>query len=318
MSGMWSNLAARGFRWGWELRRRAYAAGLVTPVRAGARVVSIGNLTVGGTGKTTCVLHLARRALDLEQDVGVVCRRYRPGPGGFGDEERLFEDRLGAERVYAGRSKARLAIEAAKAGRTLVIVDDGFSHWRLHRDLDVLLIDASDPWGGGALLPAGRMREPFRAIQRARAIVVTRCPDPEPADLLARIARLAPAARIATARHRVTAVDMRGLAPPMKRRAWLVTATGNPDAVERTARTAGIEIAGTSAYRDHHWFSDAEARAEAARAAGAGGFLLLTAKDAVRWPAAGGPAAVLEVAWEWGRGGDAVERLVFGTLEGTS
>ncbi len=305
--------AARAYGLGWELRRRAYALGLVRQVRARTRVVSIGNLTVGGTGKTTCVLHLAARALEAGLDVGVVCRRYRPGPAGEGDEERMYRERIGRERVYAGTRKWRLALDAAADGRALVLVDDGFSHWRLHRDLDVLLVDAQDPFGGGALLPAGRLREPLRAVQRAGAVVLTRAPAPPAPELAREIARLAPAAAFARASHRVTGVRAHGDAPRMSGRAWLVTATGRPRAVERSAREAGLEVAGTSFYRDHHWFSDDEARREAAHAARADAFLLLTAKDAVRWPAAGGPAAVLEVSWAWHEGGDAVERMV---LEG--
>lgn len=307
--------AARLYGAGWELRRRAWAAGLAHPVRADARVVSVGNLTVGGTGKTTLVLHLASRAIEAGIDVAVVCRRYRPGPAGEGDEERMYRARLGNERVYAGRTKWRLAAAAAADGRTLVLVDDGFSHWRLHRDVDLLLVDADDPLGGGLLLPAGRLREPLRAVQRAQALVLTRCPEPPAAALRERLRRLAPAAAFARASHRVSGIRAHGMLPPMGRRAWLVTATGNPAAVERSAREAGLELAGASHYRDHHWFGDAEARREAARAADAGAFLLLTAKDAVRWPAAGGPAAVLEVAWAWHEGGEAVERMVFGEAD---
>lgn len=308
--------AARLYAAGWELRRRAWAAGLVRAARVDARVVSIGNLTVGGTGKTTLTLHLAALAIERGIDVAVVCRRYRPGRSGEGDEERMYRSRVGAERVYAGRTKWRLAAAAAADGRELVLVDDGFSHWRLHRDADVLLIDADDPFGGGALLPAGRLREPLRAVQRAHAVVLTRSPQPAPADLRERLQRLAPAATFARAAHRVAGIRAHGVLPPMGRRAWLVTATGNPAAVERSAREAGLEVAGMSVYRDHHWFGDAEARREAAQAAEAGAFLLLTAKDAVRWPAAGGPAAVLEVEWDWREGGAAVERMIFGGAAG--
>jgi tetraacyldisaccharide 4'-kinase len=304
--------AARLYGIGWELRRRAYAFGLRRPARVAARVVSIGNLTVGGTGKTTCVLHLAARALEAGLDVAVVCRRYRPGPGGEGDEERMYRARLGAERVYAGRTKWRLARAAAADGRQLVLVDDGFSHWRLHRDLDLLLVDAGDPLGGEALLPAGRLREPLRAMQRAQALILTRSAAAPGPALRERLGRLAPAALLGRASHRVVGVRAEGAAPRMAHRAWLVTATGNPAAVEASAREAGLELAGASVYRDHHWFSDTEARREAARATAAGAFLLLTAKDAVRWPAAGGPAAVLEVAWRWHEGGEAIERMVLG------
>jgi tetraacyldisaccharide 4'-kinase len=304
--------AARLYEGLWELRRRAYAMGWRRPESVDARVVSIGNLTVGGTGKTTCVLHLAERAIAAGADTGVVCRRYRPGPGGEGDEERMYCDRLGADRVYAGRHKWRLAATAAAEGRQLILVDDGFSHWRLRRDLDVLLIDAQDPLGGGEMLPAGRLREPLRTMQRAQIVVLSRSPEPPPEALRMRLSRLAPAAFHARASHRVTGVRLPAGFATGKRPAWLVTATGHPEAVARSAAEAGLVLAGTSTYRDHHWFTPAEARREAARAAAAGAFVLVTTKDAVRWPAAGGPAAVLEVAWEWHEAGDEVERMVLG------
>src|SRR5439155_8577681 len=90
---------------GWELRRRLYARGALQPSRVPARVVSIGNLTVGGTGKTTLALHLGRWLRDRGADVAVVCRRYRPGPRGTGDEEQMFVDAIDPERVHAGTRK---------------------------------------------------------------------------------------------------------------------------------------------------------------------------------------------------------------------
>lgn len=304
---------------GWELRRRAYARGVLGQVGAGLRVVSVGNLTVGGTGKTTLCLHLARRALERGIEAGVVCRRYRPGPRGEGDEERLYLDALGPSRVFAGTVKRRLARAAAAAGMRLAIVDDGFSHWRLARDVDIVLLDAHDLWGGGELLPAGRLREPLRALQRAHALVVTRLgPGEDPAPWIAASRPYAPGALTAAGRHRVIGVrDLDGVGRAAGGAARVVTATGSPEAVARSATEAGFEVLGVSRYRDHHWFGDAEAAIELARAAAAGAALLLTAKDAVRWPAAARDprVAVLEVAWEWVCGGDAVERLAFGAAE---
>jgi tetraacyldisaccharide 4'-kinase len=299
----------------WEARRRAYALGLARPRRVPARVVSIGNLTVGGTGKTTLAIHLARRAGERGIRTAVVCRRYRPGPGGRGDEEALYRERLDPATVFAGGRKRDLAGCAAAAGFVLVLVDDGFSHWSLERDLDVVVVDARDPWGGGRLLPAGRLREPRRSLQRARVVVVSRLgPDEDPAPLLSEVRAYAPGALLGAARHRVAGVrTLGGAAVTPGGRARVVTATGNPQAVEATAREAGFEVVGLSAYRDHHWFGAGEARGELERAAATGAVVLLTAKDAVRWPrsAPGEAVRVLEVAWEWRAGGEEVERLVF-------
>ena len=298
----------------WETRRRLHARGVLRGARVPARVVSIGNLTVGGAGKTTLALHLARVASGRGLRVAVACRRYRPGPSGWGDEERLLADALGPERVFAGGSKRAEAARAARAGAELVLVDDGFSHWALERDLDVVLLDAQDLWGGGRLLPAGRLREPRRALQRADVVVISRlAPGENPAPWLAEAHRYAPAATLAAGRHAFTALrDLSGAATDSPRRVRVVTGTGNPDAVARTAREAGLEVTALSAYRDHHWFRRAEARAEADAARREGADLLLTAKDAVRWPRLPVPArvVVLEAEWRWVSGGERVEQLV--------
>ena len=296
-----------------EGRRKLYELGILRPERVPVRTISIGNLSVGGAGKTTLVLHLAERARARGIAAAVVARRYRPGPGGRGDEELLYRAAVGQERVFAGRNKRLLARAAAAGGARLVLVDDGFSHWGLERDLDVVLLDRTDLWGGGRLLPAGRLREPVRAIQRAGVVVVTRLAateDPEP--LLAEVRGRAPAAWVAAARHAVAGVRaLAGGAWAERGAARVVTATGNPDAVAASAAEAGFAPVALAAYRDHHWFTPAEARREHERAAG--GTLLLTAKDAVRWPerAPRERVAVLEARWQWVRHGDEAERRIF-------
>ncbi|MBI5711739.1 MAG: tetraacyldisaccharide 4'-kinase, partial [Candidatus Eisenbacteria bacterium] len=164
------------------------------------------------------------------------------------------------------------------------------------------------------------LREPLRALQRARALVVSRLAAGEdPAPHFAAAGPYAPAAALAAGRHRVTgARALAGDPPAPGSRVRVVTATGNPAAVARSAGEAGFEVVGLDAWRDHHWFTRAEAAAGRRRAAADGAWTLLTAKDAVRWPA-GAPrerVAVLEVAWEWVAGGEAVERLVLEGEEG--
>jgi tetraacyldisaccharide 4'-kinase len=304
----------------WEARRAAYARGWLRPRRVAARVISIGNLTVGGTGKTTLTLHLTRRAIACGIRCAVVCRAYHADRSGMSDEAYLYREALTGEagaRLFVGARKREQAAAAAAAGFGTVLVDDGFSSWSLERDLDVVLLDAQDPWGGGALLPAGRLREPRRALQRAAVVVVSRLgPGEDPEIALREVARYAPAALLAAGRHRV-----RDLVPlhaedrlPASRRVRVVTGTGNPEAVTATAREAGLEVVSSSSFRDHHWFSEGEMRRELDLARRDHAAVLLTAKDAVRWrrPADATPVMVLRVVWEWVRGGDEVEQLVLG------
>ena len=301
----------------WEARRRAYARGWRRPRSVPARVVSVGNLSVGGAGKTTLTLHLARAARARGIRAAVVAKNYRPGPAGSGDEGVLYARALPEGEAFVGKSKAGLAAAAAAAGYPLVLVDDGFSTWGLKRDLDLVLLDSQDLWGGAHLLPRGRLREPRRALQRADVVIVSRLgPNEDPAPILGEAKRYAPAALLAAARHRVR--GLRTLAgEPLEgvARAWILTATGNPGAVEKSAREAGLDVAGRSIFRDHHWFGAAEVARERRRAEAARATLLLTAKDAVRWPRTESPqgAAVLAVEWEWVCGGPDVEARV---LEG--
>jgi tetraacyldisaccharide 4'-kinase len=264
---------------------------------------------VGGAGKTTLTLHLARRAIERGLEVAVVTRRYRPGPQGLGDEELLYRQALGEARVFAGESKRELARAAARAGAQWILVDDGFSHWGLERDLDVVLLDRTDVWGGERLLPAGRLREPMVAIQRAAVVVMTRLqPDDDAEALLLGLRQRAPAALLAAARHAVASVRwLDGGECHARGRGLVMTATGNPRAVLGSAHEAGFKPLTLLAYRDHHWFTAREAAAALARAGD--GTLILSPKDAVRWPA-GAPRdriAVLEPRWEWLRNGEAAE-----------
>ena len=309
--------ASRLYAAAWEARRRGYAAGRDRQQRVGARVVSIGNLAAGGTGKTTLTLGLARAVIARGHDAAIICRRYRPGPTGRGDEELLYAAAVGERRVHAGRSKLGLAGHAASAGHRLLLIDDGFSHWPLARDLDIVLLDAHDPWAGGELLPLGRLREPRRALQRAQVVVISQALDLAHADaVIEQVFAWAPAALWAAGRHRFRVVrDLHGVEVASRGPARLVTATGNPAAVERSARNAGYDPVRVSVYRDHHWFSERQAERELAKARGERATLLLTAKDAVRWPVPEDRVAVLEVEWEWLRGGDAVMARVLAAGE---
>src|SRR5262249_30070749 len=137
----------------------------------------------------------------------VVCRNYHPDRTGMSDEAYLYRRELEdgtAKRVYVEPRKVDETRAAAADGRDLVLVDDAFSTWSLERDLDVVLLDARGPWGGGAVWPAGRLREPRRAVQRAQVVVVSRLAVGEdPAPYLAEARAYAPGASMAAGRHAV-------------------------------------------------------------------------------------------------------------------
>ena len=314
-------------------RRALYRAGVLRVERVGAPVISVGNITAGGTGKTPLVEWLARAASRDGRRVCILTRGYGredaskrvivsdgerilAGAREAGDEPRLLAENLlehavavvsDANRVAA----ARWALEHLRSDA--FILDDGFQHLRLARNLNILTLDATDAWGGGQLLPRGRLREPLAELKRADLIVVTRAElavDLE--DVRARAESLSGGscpvlvARTATLRIKSLAApqsettaqgahEIESVPQPLA----AFCAIGNPQAFFAHARGAGLDITDTRAFADHHAYtqSDVDARVREAVRQGARA-LLTTAKDAVKLRAVNFalPCYVLEVA----------------------
>lgn len=257
-------------------------------------VLSVGNLTFGGTGKTPFVIHACEELLRRGLRPAVLSRGYRSrGPAG-NDEAMLLRERL--PEVPHLQNPDRQA-----AGRTLegtvdcFVLDDGFQHLPLRRDVDIVLIDATDPFGGGYCPPAGRLREPLSALDRATLVVITR------ADLVShdslgetmREVRARTRAPVATGRFRTScAEDLRG------REVVLACGIGNPRAFRLTLQAAGARVAGERRFPDHHAYEPAEAAALAAQPLP----VAVTEKDAVKlrplWPAGGAPLLVVRIDFE--------------------
>jgi tetraacyldisaccharide 4'-kinase len=274
-----------------RVRVSLYRHGILARRRLGGTVISVGNLTVGGTGKTPMVLWLAERLIAEGHRPAILTRGYRGraprNDGGLpaADEVALLRTRLGA-RVQLGVGKNRYA-----SGRTLerhgakwFILDDGFQHLALQRDADVVMLDAKDPFGGGKLLPCGYLREPLAALQRASVVVITRS---ERAPAVKSLVRRNTAAPIFYAQAELQAV-LRAPAlavewPLPERSAARVLAfcgVGNSRAFFDDLRRWGFSLAGERSFRDHHRYSprDLAALERAAEAAGADA-MICTEKD---------------------------------------
>jgi tetraacyldisaccharide 4'-kinase len=163
-----------GFSLGARLRRRAYDQGWKNAHKAPLPVISIGNLTTGGTGKTPLVIWCAGQLLSAGLKVAVLSRGYGAKGGELNDEGLLIKSCYPELRLYQNPDRIAAAHEASEEGADIALLDDGFQHRRLHRDLDLVVIDASRPFGYGALLPRGLLREPISSIRRADAVLVTR------------------------------------------------------------------------------------------------------------------------------------------------
>jgi tetraacyldisaccharide 4'-kinase len=295
-------------------RTRLYRSGVFKTERVGVPVISVGNLTTGGTGKTPLVEWVARAVASEGLQACVLTRGYgredesrrvvvsdgvsvhasvREG----GDEPVLLAESLaGVASVVCDRDRVSAALWAREhLGAQAFVLDDGFQHMRIARDLDMVTLDATAPWGGGHLLPWGRLREPVTALARADCVVITR------SDLSTDLERLrAQVARLTGAHVVASRVRTRGLrrivdaaqaesarvgveshAAPGPFAAFC--AVGNPRAFFEQLRKEGFDLRHTRAFPDHHNYASAEIETLAREAEHAGArALLTTAKDAVK------------------------------------
>jgi tetraacyldisaccharide 4'-kinase len=254
-------------------------------------VVSVGNLTAGGTGKTPCVEYVARFCRERERRVAVLSRGYG-GAGGRNDEAMVLEENLPDVPHLQGPDRVALAALAVEELESEVLVlDDGFQHRRLARDLDVVLIDATNPWGYGRLLPRGLLRESPRGLRRAGAVVLTRCDQASPGErdrLRAEVARLAPGVPVAEATHRPTDLANPGGTAALDhlrgRRAAAFCGIGNPEAFRRTLTDLGASVNELRTFPDHHGYTraDVESLRSWARQQATDCVVVTTQKDMVK------------------------------------
>jgi tetraacyldisaccharide 4'-kinase len=267
-------------------RLRMYQRGWLKQKRLKATVISVGNLTVGGTGKTPMVIWLAEHFLAQGKHVAILSRGYR-GERDTSDEIELMKFRLqgrvsfgiGGDRFAEGhRLESQQPID-------VFLLDDGFQHLQLARDLNILLLDASRALHGELLLPAGRLREPISAMSRANLIVFTRAETMpgtrEAIEKLSQLPVFAATTRLLGFRRsggdiRLQSKDEIGSGP-----FFSFCGLGNPDAFLRDLRNWGLAICGQKIFPDHHRYTarDIAVIQRAGKQAGANAFVT-TEKDA--------------------------------------
>jgi tetraacyldisaccharide 4'-kinase len=290
---------ATSLRAGWYASGRLRASALPRPS------ISVGNLTFGGTGKTPFVEFLARRFRFEGWRPAILSRGYGRRSRGVvvvgagegplvspeegGDEPVALARATSGVLVVVGERRWEAARRAADLGADLFLLDDGFQHLAVKRDVNLLLLDARDPFGGGRLPPAGRLREPLAAMRRADAIVFTRVDRGAPApDARATIARLAPDAPVFHARIRPTGLrDDRGAPIETEslatRRLLAVCGVANPSEFAATLAELSVAAEERLDFRDHQRYREKQlARIRSAADRTGASLIVTTEKDAVK------------------------------------
>jgi tetraacyldisaccharide 4'-kinase len=345
-------------------RNGLYSSGLLKTFAAKVPVISVGNITAGGTGKTPLVIWICNLLKDRCR-VAILTRGYKaqkrhekgtdtffPAEKGASppnrqssivnrqslDEPSLLMEACPGAGVIVNPDRAAAAEEAVERfGAEAIILDDGFQHRRIARDVDVVTIDATCPFGYGKLLPAGLLREPVRALRRATAVVLTRTDQVEPARL-GEIEQtvLSINGKLAVARSVHSPARVRRHGQPPKempcselegRAVFAFCGIGNPEAFLKTVENLGAKTTGSMFYDDHHEYApgdlaDIRRKAESTKAE----FVLTTEKDWTRISPGSGrhfedfpesmPLACLDVRLEFTAGEDALRGLIEKALRG--
>lgn len=300
------------------VRHSLYEKGFFKTHDLKAKTVSIGNITVGGTGKTPMVAFVARVLADSGEKVCVLTRGYgRENPkkrivvsdgekvladaGEAGDEPfELANKLLGKAFVIADANRAAAGGWAReKFGATAFVLDDAFQHFQVERNLDIVLIDATNPFGNKEILPAGILRESLAGLNRADAIVITRANLVEAeavSDLRSQIINLCPGAKIFVSENKISnivslkefsaqarASENFGRIELSAKKSFAFCAIGNPENFFAQLRCEKIDPAATKKFRDHYRYTQTDVDELQSETAKYGAEILLTtAKDAVK------------------------------------
>ena len=294
---------------GVRVRNACYGSGLIAAQRVGAPVISIGNLTIGGSGKTPLAMHIAALIQKCGATAALLSRGYgrrstewiqvvAPGESvdspavQLGDEPALARRCLPSLWLGISANRFAAALEILRRCRTpIFLLDDGFQHRRLHRDLDIAILDPSQELLHAHVFPQGNLREPATGLKRAHLVLINSAPDPRSDELENTVRSLAPEATVLRCRQTIERLvpyrDWFAGHPCADTKSavnvYMVAAIGNPSRFEADLRDRNVEIAGRRAYRDHYRISASDWEACAREAQGLqADAIVTTEKDAIK------------------------------------
>jgi tetraacyldisaccharide 4'-kinase len=295
-------------------RARLYQAGYLPSHKLPGTTISVGNLTTGGTGKTPIVLWLAQQFVGEGRKVAILTRGYKGKPpknakpsattssasettadtlsalATKSDEVRLLVEHLGDTVAFGIGAKRYLeGMKLAQKGINTFVLDDGFQHLELARDVNLLLIDATNPFGGGRILPAGHLREPRSAMARADIVAITRATSSPAVEAIVRRYTQAPIVYVN--------FELRALKPivegapeipaseALATRWFVFSGIGNPQAFAKNLKHSNFNLVGRKDFPDHHKFTAADIRTIVNTAASVSAtHLVCTEKDKFNLP----------------------------------
>ena len=305
------SIPAKLYEFGVRTRIALYESGYLDGAVLSRPVISVGNLTVGGTGKTPLVAFLAGYLRDEGHEVAILSRGYRrkgkglvevsdgdtvlATPEDAGDEPFLLARSCDGVRVVVNDDRARAGrwVESERSA-TVFLLDDGYQHLRLRRDLNLVLLDAGDIAGLGGMVPFGRLREPLTSLRRADAIIVTRADEPFDQGALHEVVSRYSRERtpVFYAYHDVTGFrrldaeeEMRSPTGFARQSVGVLSGIGRPERFVADLEHLGMKVVFQHFFEDHHRYSESDVRTFIDRARDAGAeAVLMTEKDAVNSP----------------------------------
>ena len=317
------------------LRTSLYSKGLVKTHYCGAKVISVGNITVGGTGKTPLVIWLCKLLQRKNARCAILTHGYKATQNSklktqnYSDEPAILSENCPQAKVIVNPDRVAGAAEAVSRFRAeVLIMDDGFQHQRLARDLDIVTIDATRPFGYGRLLPAGLLREPISALARADAVVITRCDQIQETELAELEQKLrqtnhnmiiarsihAPICARSAENKDISLQSLNG------KKVFAFCGIGNPQAFLNTVKSLACQVVGSSVYDDHHYYpSDDLASIYEQAMRGKAELILTTHKDWTKIDRLGAlgkkmPLAYLAIELKFISGEDKLKDLIESTL----
>lgn len=245
-----------------SLRSKLYEMNIFKSRTANIPVIGIGNITAGGTGKTPFAIYLARHLISLGKNPAIVSRGYKSSGKAGNDEEKLVKNHI-PEIVYCSNPDRFTAVnKAAESGADVAILDDGFQHLRLRRDLNIVTLDSNCPFSNNHVIPAGFLREPAVGLNRADIIVLTKVNNPDSSEI-SRIkdilANICPDIPVICSNHKTSGI--KSISGEIKQDIFegeviALSSIAKPSSFRNSLEFIGIPVISELCYSDHHIYTE--------------------------------------------------------------